>query len=298
MNRPSVMALAPGAAGREHQHRALVPLDPHDGRASEQPGGELLAVARRCGGRRGRAARAGRRTPGGRRRRPSPGRAAPSSSVGDVVVGVGPPMRASAATRRVSAVSGMRASSASASSWRRRRPGRRAARPARRPPRRGRARARAPGAATPRRRPRAASASASSSSVGQQARRRTPAPSASGWAPTKPSTTLPSFSAYTAGMPCTWNAWRRPAGSRRRRPWPARPCRSVSSTTFSRIGPSVLHGPHHSAHRSTTTGTCFGPLEDLGLEGGVGDVDRHGWQSTGGGTLAHRDAGRREDGEQ
>ena len=29
--------------------------------------------------------------------------------------------------------------------------------------------------------------------------------------------------------------------------------RSVSSTTFSRIGPSVRHGPHHDAHRSTTT---------------------------------------------
>src|SRR3979490_854030 len=29
----------------------------------------------------------------------------------------------------------------------------------------------------------------------------------------------------------------------------------VSATTFSRIGPSVRHGPHHSAHRSTTTGT-------------------------------------------
>ena len=32
--------------------------------------------------------------------------------------------------------------------------------------------------------------------------------SASGWAPTKPSTTLPSLSAYTAGIDCTWNAWR------------------------------------------------------------------------------------------
>src|SRR3979490_429499 len=29
----------------------------------------------------------------------------------------------------------------------------------------------------------------------------------------------------------------------------------VSPTTFSRIGPSVRHGPHHDAHRSTTTGT-------------------------------------------
>ena len=27
----------------------------------------------------------------------------------------------------------------------------------------------------------------------------------------------------------------------------------VSSTTFSRMGPSVRHGPHHEAHRSTTT---------------------------------------------
>src|SRR4051794_36118704 len=33
--------------------------------------------------------------------------------------------------------------------------------------------------------------------------------------------------------------------------WP-----SVSSTTFSMIGPSVRHGPHHGAQRSTTTGTC------------------------------------------
>ena len=27
--------------------------------------------------------------------------------------------------------------------------------------------------------------------------------------------------------------------------------------TFSRIGPSVLHGPHHGAHRSTTTGVVI-----------------------------------------
>src|SRR5580700_10719849 len=31
----------------------------------------------------------------------------------------------------------------------------------------------------------------------------------------------------------------------------------VSPTTFSMIGPSVLHGPHHSAQRSTTTGTVI-----------------------------------------
>src|SRR3954470_18687780 len=29
----------------------------------------------------------------------------------------------------------------------------------------------------------------------------------------------------------------------------------VSSTTLSRIGPNVVHGPHHGAHKSTTTGT-------------------------------------------
>ena len=32
---------------------------------------------------------------------------------------------------------------------------------------------------------------------------------------------------------------------------------SVASTTFSMIGPSVWHGPHHGAQRSTTTGTDF-----------------------------------------
>jgi|SRR4029453_3305948 hypothetical protein len=30
----------------------------------------------------------------------------------------------------------------------------------------------------------------------------------------------------------------------------------VASTTSSMMGPSVRHGPHHGAHRSTTTGTC------------------------------------------
>ena len=30
-----------------------------------------------------------------------------------------------------------------------------------------------------------------------------------------------------------------------------------SATTFSRTGPRARHGPHHDAHRSTTTGTCI-----------------------------------------
>ena len=42
-------------------------------------------------------------------------------------------------------------------------------------------------------------------------------------------------------------------------------------------------------------GYLLRPLHHLGGEGGVGDVDRHGWQCTGGGTLAH--LGRRTPGE-
>ena len=95
-------------------------------------------------------------------------------------------------------------------------------------------------------------------------------------------------SAYTAGMPCTWKAsatWRLASTSTlARTTLPAglvdRPSRGS--------GRACLHGPHHSAHRSTTTGTDFGALDHLGGERGVGDVDGHGRQSTGGGTLAHR----------
>ena len=47
------------------------------------------------------------------------------------------------------------------------------------------------------------------------------------------------------------------AGSRRRRPWPSTSRPPSSATTFSRIGLSCLHGSHHSAHRSTTTGTVL-----------------------------------------
>ena len=80
-------------------------------------------------------------------------------------------------------------------------------------------------------------------------------------------------------------------GWRRRRPWPARPCRSVASTTFSRIGPSVLHGPHHSAHRSTTTGTCVERSITSASNVCVGHVDvGHGGQPTGD-ARSHRPAG-------
>ena len=57
-------------------------------------------------------------------------------------------------------------------------------------------------------------------------------------------------------MDCTWNAdatWRLVSTST----LASTTLPSVSSITFSRIGPSGLHGPHHSAQRSTTTGTCL-----------------------------------------
>ena len=45
------------------------------------------------------------------------------------------------------------------------------------------------------------------------------------------------------------------AGWRRCRAWRARPCRSRLRTAFSSTGVSCRHGPHHSAQKSTTTGT-------------------------------------------
>ena len=72
----------------------------------------------------------------------------------------------------------------------------------------------------------------------------------------KESTTLPSEMAKTAGMDWTWKAaatWGLLSMSTlASATWPP-----VSPTTRSRMGPSVRHGPHHSAHRSTTTGTSW-----------------------------------------
>jgi hypothetical protein len=77
-----------------------------------------------------------------------------------------------------------------------------------------------------------------------------------GTAPTNSPATSPSRKALTAGMPCT--------PKRAARPWlaststfasttlPSRACSAASSA-----GPSVRHGPHHSAQKSTTTGTSF-----------------------------------------
>ena len=58
------------------------------------------------------------------------------------------------------------------------------------------------------------------------------------------------------GSTARWNAWLI-AGFSSTLTLASTTLPSVASTTFSMIGPSVLHGPHHGAHRSTTTGTVF-----------------------------------------
>ena len=78
----------------------------------------------------------------------------------------------------------------------------------------------------------------------------------SGTAPVNSGTGWPATSATTIGIDCA----RKPCAScgfaststfaSTRRP-------ASSVTTFSSTGPSCLHGPHHSAHRSTTTGTLW-----------------------------------------
>src|SRR5262249_33837116 len=82
---------------------------------------------------------------------------------------------------------------------------------------------------------------------------------ASGWAPRKPSTGLPSFRATTSGMLCTPNAaeiW----GFSSTLTLVRTTLPSVSSTAFSMMGPRVRHGPHQGAQRSTTTGTSLDRL--------------------------------------
>ena len=68
------------------------------------------------------------------------------------------------------------------------------------------------------------------------------------------STTLPSFRAKTAGIDCTEKVWAiRGFSSTLTLASSTSPL--VAAMTCSRMGPRVLHGPHHGAHRSTTTGT-------------------------------------------
>ena len=178
------------------------------------------------------------------------------------------PVRARAATWRVSGVSGMRASRASASSLTPRRPCRRAARPGRRWPRRGRARARGPAAATPRR----PTATSWSASLGAGARLVDPlADLGLGQGADEPVDDLPVLDGEHGrdGLDLE--------GGRHLRVLVDVDLDQLDAVAglvddLLQDGPSVRHGPHHGAHRSTTTGDLSGALEHGGLEGGVGDV--------------------------
>ena len=105
----------------------------------------------------------------------------------------------------------------------------------------------------------------------------------------KPSTTWPSFIAKTAGIDCTWKAWLM-AGFSSMLTLASTTLPSVASVTFSRIGPSVWHGPHHGAQRSITTGVGLRSLDHIGIERCVGDIDRHGDHDTGESPTATRAA--------
>src|SRR5579875_1345911 len=157
--------------------------------------------------------------------------------------------RARAATRRVSGDSGMRPSRLrasslsplSTSSW---------ARATTAPAWSGSiSRARRRLASSP------AATSRSASDGGAGARRATNSlTDCSGKAPMKLSTTCWPRTAKTAGMDCTRKAVATP-GFSSTFTLASSTAPPVSSTTFSRMGPRVRQGPHHGAHRSTTTGT-------------------------------------------
>ncbi len=77
---------------------------------------------------------------------------------------------------------------------------------------------------------------------------------ASGMAPRKPSATWPATTATTMGMLCTWRA-ALSCGLASTSTLARTQAPSASPASFSSTGESCLHGPHHSAHRSTMTGT-------------------------------------------
>ena len=78
----------------------------------------------------------------------------------------------------------------------------------------------------------------------------------SGWAPWNASTGWPPAIAMTIGIDWTWNSCAmRGLASTSTLASTQLPLPSAAS--FSSTGESCLHGPHQSAHRSTTTGTCM-----------------------------------------
>ena len=142
----------------------------------------------------------------------------------------------------------------------------------RRPPARGRGRARAPGAATPRRRRRRSRSTSVSSSVGS--RRSTNSLDDRPRAGRRRSRRRPCrpCSAYTAGMPCTWNACETCGFSST--------LTLASSTLPVGVGDDLLEDRAERAARAAPRGPqvdhdghLVGALEDVGLERGIGDVD-------------------------
>ena len=76
----------------------------------------------------------------------------------------------------------------------------------------------------------------------------------SGWTPTKASIAWPSRTPKTAGIDRTPN-WPATSGLRSMSTLASTNLPSYSCASFSRTGPSIRHGPHHAAQKSTTTGT-------------------------------------------
>ncbi len=78
---------------------------------------------------------------------------------------------------------------------------------------------------------------------------------AGGMAPVNWDTTLPSLECLDVRDPAHAETPAGAAGWRRSPPSQVRPAPSRFATSASMAGPSARHGPHHSAQKSTTTGT-------------------------------------------
>ena len=79
---------------------------------------------------------------------------------------------------------------------------------------------------------------------------------ASGMAPLNSCTGWPPITAATVGIDCAWNAWES-CGFESTSTLARMNAPSYSATSFSSTGVSCLQGSHHSAQRSTMTGTVI-----------------------------------------
>ena len=79
---------------------------------------------------------------------------------------------------------------------------------------------------------------------------------ASGWAPVNSSMTFPSLKSFTEGTDMTlyFADW---VGALSVSIFATISLPSYSVAIFSRTGPSILQGPHHSAQKSARTGVVF-----------------------------------------